>query len=76
MPKMGLFRDILRDTFFQSKKKLYNLHRNDTFESQVDSIYHGIESLFFLSPKILDLVPLELNQSESLQIENKEIHSF
>ena len=22
MPKMGLFRDILRDTFFQSKKKI------------------------------------------------------
>ena len=62
----GLSPEILRETFV-SKASWYNLRRNDTFEKrQVDSVYHGTESLLFLGPKIWDLVPVELKQSESL----------
>ena len=49
-----------------SKTRPYNLHRNDTFERrQVHSVFHGTESLSFLSPKTSDLVPVESKQSES-----------
>ena len=51
-----------------SKTSSYNLRRNDTFEKrQVHSVYHGTESLSLLGPKIWDLVPVELKQSESLE---------
>ena len=64
----GFSPDILREIFVP-KISLYNLHRNNTFERrQVDSVYHGTESLSFLGPKIWDLVPLELKQLESLEV--------
>ena len=46
---------------------LFILHRNDTFEKcQVHSVYRGPESLSVLGPKICDLVPVELKQSENI----------
>ena len=58
--------EILRETFMP-KASSYNLRRNDTFKKRkVHSVYHGTESLSFLGPKIWDLVPVELKQSESL----------
>ena len=62
----GLSPEILRETFV-SKTSSYNLRRNDTFgKRKVHSVYHGTESLSFLGPKIWDLVPVELKQSETL----------
>ena len=62
----GLSPEFPRETFV-SKASSYNLRRNDTFEKrQVHSVYHSTESLSFLGPKIWDLVPVELKQSESL----------
>ena len=58
--------EILREIFV-SKTSSYSLRRNDTFEKRkVHSVYHGTESLSFLGPKIWDLVPGELKQSETL----------
>ena len=58
--------EILREIFV-SKTSSYSLRRNDTFEKpKVHSVYHGTESLSFLGPKIWDLVPGELKQSETL----------
>ena len=62
----GLSPEILKETFV-SKTSSYNLRRNNTFEKRkVHSVYHGTESLSFLGPKIWDLVPVELKQSETL----------
>ena len=62
----GLPSEILRETSV-SKTSLYNLGRNDNFEKRkVYSVYQGTESLSFLGPKIWDLVPVELKQSETL----------
>ena len=62
----GLSPEILRETFV-SKPSSYNLCRNDTFEKRkVKTFYHGTESLSFLAPKIWDLVPVELKQSDTL----------
>ena len=58
--------EILRETL-ASKTSSYNLRRNGTFEKRkVHSVYHGTELLSFLGPKIWDLVPMELKQSETL----------
>ena len=58
--------EILRETCL-SKTSSYNLRRNDTFEKRkVHSVYHGTELLSFLGPKIWDLVPVVLKQSETL----------
>ena len=58
--------EILRETFV-SKTSSHNLRRNDTIEKRkVHSVYYGTESLSFLGPKIWDLVPVELKQSETL----------
>ena len=66
----GLSAEILRETFV-SKTSLYNLLRNNTFEiRQVhsDSIYQGTETLSFLGLKILDLVPVELNNQRTSKL--------
>ena len=61
-----IHRKVLRETFV-SKTSSYNLRRNTTFEKRhVHSVHHGTESLSFLGPKIWNLVPVELKQSESL----------
>ena len=55
----GLSPDIPREIFVP-KIGLYNFRRNNTFERRhVHYVYHGTESLSFLGPQILDLVPLE-----------------
>ena len=62
----GLSSEIIRETSV-SKTSSCNLRRNDTFEKrQGHSVYHGTELLSFLCPKLWDLVPVELKQSESL----------
>ena len=63
--------EILRQTFV-SKTSSYNLRRNHAFEKRkVHSVYHGTESLSFLGPKLWDLVPVELKQSDSLLLQIK-----
>ena len=62
----GLSPEILRETFV-SETSSYSLRRNDTSEKrQLHSVYYVTESLSFLGPKIRNLVPTELKQSESL----------
>ena len=67
----GLSLEILRETFLP-KTSSYNLRRIDTFEKRkVHSVYHGTESLSFLGPKICDLLPVELKQSETYSFKLK-----
>ena len=62
----GLSPEILSETLVP-KTSSYNLRGNDTFEKRkVHPVYHGTESLSLLVPKIWDLVPAELKQSETL----------
>ena len=64
----GLSPQVLRQTFVP-KTCSYDVRRIDTFERrQVHLVYHGAESLSFLGPKIWDLVPVELKQSESFYL--------
>ena len=54
---------------FQSRTSSYNLRKKSSFYvRQVHSVYHGTELLSCLGPKIWELVPEDIKQSESLDI--------
>ena len=60
--------DIVKEIFLERTGN-YNLRTSNNFVSRpVHSVYHGTESLSFLGPKIWDLVPLEIQESENLEI--------
>ena len=68
--------ELLNDIFLK-RTNPYNLRRNDTFYSrQVHSVYHGTESLSFLGSKIWELVPLEIKESETLDIFKNKIKQW
>ena len=58
---------ILND-IFEPRVSSYNLRANSYFETRkVTSVHHGTESLSFLGPKIWDLIPLDIRQSENVK---------
>ena len=62
---------------FEKRENSYNFRNNNTFRRrQVNSVYHGTESISFLGPKIWDLLPLEIKQSESLAIFKSKIKKW
>ena len=68
--------ELLNDIFLK-RTNPYNLRRNDTFYSrQVYSVYHGTESLSFWGPKIWELVPLEIKESETIDIFKNKIKQW
>ena len=64
----NLSSEIVKE-IFQERIVSYNLRSNNSFTShRVDSIYHRTESLSFLGPKIWEIVPLEIKESENKNI--------
>ena len=52
---------------FAPKMSSYDLRNNDSFKRRrVNSVWHGTESVSDLGPKVWDLVPNEIQKSESL----------
>ena len=52
---------------FALKISHYDLCNNNSFKSRrVNSVWHGTESVSYLGPKIWDLAPNEIKESESL----------
>ena len=67
----------LLNAISQNRTLPYNLRTNSSFSfRQVDSVYHGTESLSFLGPKIRELVPEDIKQSESLEIFKNKIKKW
>ena len=65
---MNLSPDLINDIFLK-RTNIYTLRRNGTFSiRKVNSVYHGTKSLSFLGPNFSELVPSEINESESLEI--------
>ena len=57
--------DIVKE-IFQKRIVQYNLRSKNSFMSrQVNSVYHGTESLSFLGPKTWEQVPQEIKESPS-----------
>ena len=60
-----------RTELFAPKMSSYNLRNNNSFKRRrVNSVWHGTESVSYLGPKIWDLVPNEIKESESLNGSN------
>ena len=58
--------EIMKE-LFAPKISHYDLCNNNSFKSRrVNSVWHGTESVSYLGPKIWDLVPNEIKESESL----------
>ena len=56
--KHKLCPEISSDIFTERTSNLYNLHiRPDVITPQVNSVFHGAESILYLGPKIWDIVP-------------------
>ena len=58
--------EIMKE-LFSPKISHYDLRNNNLFKSRrVNSVWHGTESVSYLGPKIWDLVPSEIKESDSL----------
>ena len=68
--------DIVKE-IFQKRIVPYNLRSENSFMSrQVNSLYHGTESLSFLGPKIWEQVPQEIKESENIAIFKSKIKKW
>ena len=62
---------------FQKRIVPCNLRSENTFMSrQVNSVYHGTDSLSFLGPKIWEQVPQEIKESENIAIFKSKIKKW
>ena len=63
---MILHREIVEEPFAR-KMSPHDLLNNNFFKRRrVNSVWHGTESVSYLGPKVWDLVPNEIQNSESL----------
>ena len=64
--KNNIAPEIMKE-LFASKTSPYDLRNNNSFKRRrVKSVSRGTESVCYLGPKIWDLVPNEIKESESL----------
>ena len=64
--KNNIAPEIMKE-LFAPKMSSYDLRNNNSFKRRrVKSVWHGTESVSYLGPKIWDLVPNEIKESESL----------
>ena len=67
--KHGLLPQTINNVFDFNKIVPYNMKRQDIFQSQnIDSVRQGTDSLNYLEPKIWDIVPQIIKNSESLSV--------
>ena len=59
--------EIASDIFMKRTKNHYNLRNGPNFLTpQINSVFHGTESISYLGPKIWDIVPEEFKNKKSL----------
>ena len=74
--KNGIAPQIMQDLFPLRETK-YSMRNCNIFEtSNVNTVYHGTETLSFREPKIWSLVPLDLQNCPSLDIFKKQIKKW
>ena len=63
----GFCPDILNDVFPSNTSSNYNIRNRSAFCSRpLNSVYNGTESLSYLTPKMLKLVPNNIKPLDSL----------
>ena len=70
----GLSPPLMNNIFKLREENPYNLrHLSEFSRPMINSVYHGTESISFLGPKIWDIPPEKLKNTETLEIFKKEI---
>ena len=65
---LGLAPELMND-IFKKRNVTYNFRKKSTFETRnIKSVYYGSETKFFIGPKIWELLPCNLKDSENLNI--------
>ena len=64
----GLAPELIND-IFEKRNVTYNFRKNSTFETRnIKSVYYGSETISFIGPKIWELLPSNIKDSENLNI--------
>ena len=72
----GLVSELMSNIFKKRKVK-YNFRQNSTFETRnIKSVFYGSETISFIRPKIWQLLPSNVNDSENLNIFKANIKSW
>ena len=65
--KRDMVPELIKELILPNRQHRYELRNNPTFAVQVmKSVYKGLESLSYLGPKIWELLPLEIKETETL----------
>ena len=68
--------ELIND-IFKKRNVTYNFRKNSTFETRnIKSVYYGSETISFIGPKIWELLPSNINDSEDLNIIKSNIKSW
>ena len=71
----GLVPELMND-IFKKRNVTYNFRKNSTFETRnIKSVYYGSETISFIGPKIWELLPSNIKDSENLNIFKSNIKS-
>ena len=72
----GLAPELMND-IFKKRNVTYNFRKNSTFETRnIKSVYYGSETISFIGPKIWELLPSNIKDSENLNIFKSNIKSW
>ena len=73
---LGLAPELMND-IFKKRNVTYNFREKSTFETKnIKSVYYGSETIFFIGPKIWELLPSNIKHSENLDIFKSNIKSW
>ena len=64
------------EELFAPKISTYNFRNNNSFWRSVKSVWHDTDSVSYIGPKTLDLVPTAIKKiwiSQSFQIQNQKV---
>ena len=68
---------IMNEVFPRNCASIYNLRHHPEFASRaINTVHYGSESLSFLRPKIWEMLPLDLKNSNSLDSFKSEIKNW
>ena len=68
--------ELIND-IFKKRNVTYNFRKNSTFETRnIKSVYYGSETISFIGPKIWELLPSNIKDSENLNIFKSNVKSW
>ena len=73
----GLSSTLMNNIFKLKTENSYNLRQVSEFSRpMIKNVYHGTESISYLGPKVWDILPEKLKNTDNLQHFKKEIKTW